>query len=190
MVQTSFRIIQQRRKELCDTSHWGSFGRDVLGWAAFGTAIASRGTSSNPLASWRICKRNLGAKTESREVRLMKSDGPLILAVLFLAAGLATIFGYGVGTGSFNAAYPFSAANLQMSISTAGPAAVGGMALLAVGILVLVWALAAAIVGLFVGFGTDRGRADRLERQERKRLEREERLLAREERLNRSIPRI
>jgi hypothetical protein len=63
------------------------------------------------------------------------------------------------------------------------------MALLGIGVLVMVWALAAAIVGLFVGFGTDRGRADRLERQERKRLEREERLLAREERLNRSIPR-
>jgi hypothetical protein len=115
----------------------------------------------------------------------MKSDGPLILAVLFVAAGLATIFGYGVGTGSFNAAYPFAAANLQMSISTAGPAAVGGMALLAVGLLLLIWALAAAIVGLFVGYGTDRGRTDRLER---KRLEREELVLARQERLNRSTP--
>ena len=115
----------------------------------------------------------------------MKSDGPLILAVLFVAAGLATIFGYGVGTGSFNAAYPFAAANLQMSISTAGPAAVGGMALLAVGLLLLIWALAAAIVGLFVGYGTDRWRTDRLER---KRLEREELVLARQERLNRSTP--
>jgi hypothetical protein len=127
----------------------------------------------------------------------MKSDGPLILAVLFLAAGLTVIFGYGVGTGGFNAAYPFAAANFQMSISTAGPAAVGGMALLAVGVLVLVWALAAAIVGLFLGFGTDRGRADRLERQEQKRIEREEKrlereeiLLARQERLNRSVPRV
>lgn len=125
----------------------------------------------------------------------MKSDGPLILAVLFIAAGLATIFGYGVGTGSFNAAFPFSAANLQMSITTAGPAAVGGMALLAIGLLMLIWALAAAIVGLFLGFGSDHGRVSRLERQEAKRLEREEKrlereelLVARQERLNRSIP--
>jgi uncharacterized membrane protein YphA (DoxX/SURF4 family) len=127
----------------------------------------------------------------------MKSDGPLILAVLFLAAGLTTIFGYGVGTGSFNAAYPFSAANLQMSVTTAGPAAVGGMVLLALGVLVMIWALAAAIVGLFVGFGTDRGRTARLERQEQKRIEREEKrlereeiLLARQERMNRSVPRM
>ena len=56
----------------------------------------------------------------------MKSDGPLILALLFLAAGLTMIFTYGVRTGSFNAAYPFSAANLQMSVSTVGPAAIGG----------------------------------------------------------------
>jgi len=129
-----------------------------------------------------------GAKNELREVELMKSDGPLILAVLFLAAGLATIFGYGVGTGSFNAAFPLAAANLQMSISTAGPAAVGGMALLAIGLLLMVWSLAAAIVSLFVGFGTNRGRADRTERQEQKRLEREELLVAREDRLNRSVP--
>ena len=118
----------------------------------------------------------------------MKSDGPLILAVLFLAAGLAIIFGYGVGTGSFNAAFPFAAANLQMSISTDGPAAVGGMALLGIGLLLMVWSLAAAIVSLFVGFGTDRGRADRLERREQKRLDREELVLAREDRLNRSVP--
>jgi len=120
----------------------------------------------------------------------MKSDGPLILAVLFLAAGLTTIFGYGVGTGAFNAAFPFSAANLQMSVTTAGPAAVGGMALLAVGVLMMLWAVVAAIIGLFIGFGTDGGRAARIERREQKRLEREELLLARQERLNRSAPRI
>lgn len=114
----------------------------------------------------------------------MKSDGPLILAFLFLAAGLTTIFGYGVGTGSFNVAFPFSAANVQMSIATAGPAAVGGMALLAVGALLLIWALAAAVVSLFVGYGTERGRATRQERLEEKRLAREERLRAA------SIPRV
>jgi len=113
----------------------------------------------------------------------MKSDGPLILAVLFLAAGLTLIFSYGTGTAGFNAAYPFAAANLQMSITTTGPAAIGGMGLTAIGLLLMAWALASAIVGQFMVFGTDRGRAARLERLERKRMEHEERLLDREEHL-------
>jgi hypothetical protein len=124
------------------------------------------------------------AAPEIHEVILMKSDGPLILAALFLAAGLTIIFRYGVGTGGFNAAYPVSAASLQMSISTTGPAAIGGMALTALGLLVMLWALICAIVGQFVNFGTERRRTERQERREQKRLEREERQLEREERLS------
>ena len=118
----------------------------------------------------------------------MKSDGPLILAVLFLAAGLTTIFAYGVGTANFNAAYPFSAASLQMSISTAGPAAIGGLLLTSLGLLLMVWAVVSASVAQFMVFGTGSGRASRLERLEQKRLDREERLLDREERLKASYP--
>jgi hypothetical protein len=118
----------------------------------------------------------------------MKSDGPLILAVLFLAAGLTLIFTYGIGTTAFNAAYPFSAANLQMSISTTGPAAIGGLGLTALGLLLMIWAVICAIVAQFMVFGTDRGRATRLERQEQKRLDREERLAEREDRLKASYP--
>jgi hypothetical protein len=113
----------------------------------------------------------------------MKSDGPLILAVLFVVAGLVVIFSYGIGTAGFNAAYPLSGANLQLSITTAGPAAVGGLALTALGLLVLLWALICAFVGLFrpsVPFGDRPVRQDRLEQ---KRLDREEKLLEREERL-------
>jgi hypothetical protein len=124
------------------------------------------------------------AAHEIHEVTLMKSDGPLILAVLALAAGLTIIFRYGVGTGGFNAAYPISGASLQMSISTVGPAAIGGMALTALGLLLMLWALICAIVGQFVNFGSERGRAERLERREQKRLEREEQLLERKERLS------
>jgi hypothetical protein len=86
----------------------------------------------------------------------MKSDGPLILAVLFLATGLTLIFDYGVGTAAFNAAYPFSAANLQMSIATTGPAAIGGLALTALGVLTLCWALVCAFVGENVWSGGGR----------------------------------
>ena len=131
--------------------------------------------------------RGMRAADQIHEVIVMRSDGPLILAVLSLAAGLTIIFKYGVGTAGFNAAYPVSGASVQMSISTAGPAAIGGMALTALGLLLMLWALVCAVVGQFVGFGTERGRAERMERREQKRLEREERLLERQERLS-AIP--
>jgi hypothetical protein len=83
----------------------------------------------------------------------MKSNGPLILAVLFLACGLTIIFVYGVGTAGFNAAYPFSAANLNLSIATTGPAAVGGLGLTALGLLLLLWALVCAVAGLAISTG-------------------------------------
>ena len=130
----------------------------------------------------------------------MKSNGPLILAVLFLASGLTIIFFYGVGTAGFNAAYPFSAATLNLSIATAGPAAVGGLALTALGLLMLLWSLICAVVGLASGAGSGQYRMDRverkrleqqqkLERTERKRLEQQALLVKQEERLRASYPR-
>src|SRR5580658_94750 len=118
----------------------------------------------------------------------MKSDGPLILAVLSLAAGLTIIFADGVGTEGFNAAYPFAAANLHLLISTSGPAAIGGLGLVVLGLLLMVWAVIGAIVSQFMVFGTERGRASRSERLEQKRLDREDRILEREERLKASYP--
>ena len=129
----------------------------------------------------------------------MKSDGPLILAVLFVAAGLTVIFGYGTGTEAFNAAYPLSGANLQLSINTAGPAAVGGLALTAAGLLILVWALVCAFFGLFQTSVVYRDRPEHLQRAEQKRIEREElfqqkrldreeKLLERQERIRASYP--
>ena len=129
----------------------------------------------------------------------MRANGPLILAVLFVGAGLGVIFYYGVGTAGFNAAYPLSGANLQLSIATAGPAAAGGLALLALGLLILAWALICALVGLFTPEGAYRdnlGRAQRAEQKrldreavlERKRLEKEGKLVEREDRLRASYP--
>jgi uncharacterized membrane protein len=118
----------------------------------------------------------------------MKSDGPLILAVLFLAAGFTLIFMYGAGTAGFNAAYPFSAANLHMSISTTGPAAIGGLGFTALGLLVMIWAVICAIVQQFMVFGTERGRAARLQRLDLNRLDEDERLVEREDRLKASYP--
>lgn len=126
----------------------------------------------------------------------MKSDGPLILAVLCVAGGLGVIFSYGVGTAGFNAAYPLAGANLQLSIATAGPAAAGGLALLALGLLIMAWALICALVGLFTPASDSPGRLARLEQKradreevlERKRLDKEEKLLERQNRLRASYP--
>jgi hypothetical protein len=60
---------------------------------------------------------------------------------------LTLIFGYGNGAAGFNAAYPFAGASLQASITTYGPAAIGGLALTALGVLLMAWALICGIIG-------------------------------------------
>ncbi len=79
----------------------------------------------------------------------MKADRPLIVSILFLAAGFTLIFGYCTGNSNLNAAFPVSSSSLQLSITTTGAAALGGIALAGIGLLFLVWALLAAIVGQF-----------------------------------------
>jgi len=59
-----------------------------------------------------------------------------------------------------------------------------------VGLLLMAWAVICAIVAQFMVFGTDHGRATRQERQEQKRLDREDRILEREERLKASYPKM
>ncbi len=76
----------------------------------------------------------------------MRPDRPLIASVVFLATGLSLIFGYCTGATSFNAAYPIASSALHLDITTIGPAAVGGLALVALGLLLMTWALLAAIV--------------------------------------------
>jgi hypothetical protein len=77
----------------------------------------------------------------------MRCERPLIAAIVFLATGLSLIFGYCNGVSSLNAAYPLSSSVLHLDITTTGPAAVGGIALTAVGVLLLLWAFLGAIVG-------------------------------------------
>ena len=85
----------------------------------------------------------------------MRANRPLILAVLFLAAGLGLIFAYCQGNTSMSLAFPFSASILQMAVTTAGPAAVGGVFLTAFGLLLLIWAFLMAIVGEMAMWGPD-----------------------------------
>ncbi len=90
----------------------------------------------------------------------MRPDRPLIVSVLFLAAGLGLTFGYCDGTCALNAGYPLSAASFKLSVSTFGPAAIGGPALTLMGLLLLVWALFCAIVGQLGLVGSSRERDD------------------------------
>ena len=76
----------------------------------------------------------------------MRPDRPLIGAVVSLAAGIAAILFYCHGTTAFNAAYPLSACQLHIDLTTTGPAVLGGIALIAIGLLLMVWALFAACI--------------------------------------------
>lgn len=79
----------------------------------------------------------------------MRPDRPLIVAVASLAAGVGLIVGYCQGATSMNAAYPFSGSTLHINLTANGPAVLGGLALTALGVLLLVWAVLAAIVHQF-----------------------------------------
>jgi hypothetical protein len=83
----------------------------------------------------------------------MRADRPLIGAVLFLAVGLALIFGYCTGTTGMNIGFPVSGSSLQVAFSTYGPAVPGGLALIAIGLLFLIVAILAAVVGEIAGIG-------------------------------------
>ncbi|MFZ0305678.1 MAG: hypothetical protein WAL75_23515 [Terracidiphilus sp.] len=88
----------------------------------------------------------------------MRSDRPLILAVIFLGAGLGVIIGYCSGTTGFSASYPFTNSILHLDMTTTGPGVVGGLAATAIGVLLLIWAFFAAIVSLFTGPAVGRTR--------------------------------
>ena len=65
----------------------------------------------------------------------MRSDRPLIASIVFLATGLSLVFGYCSGATSLNAAYPLAASVLHLDITTSGPAALGGIAFVGVGLM-------------------------------------------------------
>jgi hypothetical protein len=77
----------------------------------------------------------------------MNAERPLIASIVFLATGLSLILGYCTGATSLNAAYPLATSALHIDITTTGPGALGGIAFTGIGLLLLVWALLAAIVG-------------------------------------------
>lgn len=76
----------------------------------------------------------------------MRCERLLIGAVVFLATGLSLIFVYCHGASSLNAAYPLSGSVLHLDLTTTGPAVLGGVTSIAVGVVLLGWALLGAIV--------------------------------------------
>jgi hypothetical protein len=80
----------------------------------------------------------------------MRPDRPLLSAVACLAAGVALILVYCQSATSLNAAFPFAASTLHIDITTNGPAVFGGIGLIALGLLLLAWAVLAAIVSQII----------------------------------------
>jgi len=76
----------------------------------------------------------------------MKTDYVLIGSVLLLAIGLGLIFGHMNGSVRFNAAFPVSAASVQVSINTTGVPAMAGVPLTLLGLALLMAAVISAIV--------------------------------------------
>jgi hypothetical protein len=91
----------------------------------------------------------------------------LIASVVFLATGCSLIFGYCTGVTSLNAAFPIDSSRLHFDITTTGPAALGGVALVCVGLLLLIWALLTAIVGQIGLMATNFRNPDRIVPSER-----------------------
>lgn len=79
----------------------------------------------------------------------MRPDRPLIAAVLLLGFGLGLIFGYCHGTAGVNAAYPFSNCSVNLCTTTTGPGALGGLGLVLLGAVLLIWTFVLALVSQF-----------------------------------------
>ncbi|MGA3033559.1 MAG: hypothetical protein ABSD70_09760 [Terracidiphilus sp.] len=75
----------------------------------------------------------------------MRPDRPVIGGVVCLATGVALLVAYCHDASSANIAYPFSSSALHVNLTTTGPAVLGGLAFLALGILFLAWSLLVAI---------------------------------------------
>lgn len=80
----------------------------------------------------------------------MRADRPLLGAIVFLACGIGLILAYCNDATTFTAAFPFNGSSLHIDVLTNGPGAVGGVVLTAIGLLLLLWAVLAAIVGQII----------------------------------------
>jgi hypothetical protein len=75
----------------------------------------------------------------------MRADRPLLVSAVFLGAGLWMIFRYGASGAGITRALRWSNIGFHFNLAASGPAALGGAAPIAIGILFLLWALLAAL---------------------------------------------
>lgn len=80
----------------------------------------------------------------------MRIDRLLIVSFLCLSAGLGLIFGYCNGNVGANAAWPLSGCSLQISTTTNGPGALGGLIFTALGAALLLCATLIAVINQFL----------------------------------------
>lgn len=88
----------------------------------------------------------------------MRAARPVIGAVILVGVGLGLILAYCNGNSGLSAAYPLAGSKLHVDLTLTGPAALGGVACLATGALLLIWAFFAAFVDLFTGTDWSRER--------------------------------
>ena len=91
----------------------------------------------------------------------MNSSRALIGSVLCLALGLGLIFIYCNGNAGFKTGTPLSGNSLQLCITTTGFPAIAGLILLAIGLVLMVWAVIGAIAAQFTTPAASAGNADR-----------------------------
>jgi hypothetical protein len=86
----------------------------------------------------------------------MRSDGPLLLAIVFLGIGIGVLVGFGIGHTGFNVTYPLTGSMVHFDLTTTGAGVLGAAAAGGVGALFLVWAFFGALVSLISGPPTSR----------------------------------
>ncbi|HEX8711943.1 MAG TPA: hypothetical protein VF730_08730 [Terracidiphilus sp.] len=75
----------------------------------------------------------------------MRADRTLLASAIFLGAGLFILLRYGATGAEFATAMPWSSMGFHLNLADTGPAAIGGAALVAVGLLLLLWSILAAL---------------------------------------------
>jgi hypothetical protein len=89
----------------------------------------------------------------------MRADRPLLVSAAFLGAGLWMIFRYGISGAGISAALPWSNIGFHLNLAENGPGAIAGVALTALGLLLLIWAILVALASLL--FDRDRDDEER-----------------------------
>ena len=75
----------------------------------------------------------------------MRADRPLLVSAAFLGAGLWIVIRHGTSGAGVNTSLPWSGIGFHFNLAASGPAAVGGAVLIAIGALLLAWALLVAL---------------------------------------------